>query len=485
MFFTESDNKLYINTPGALINPGDLDKETAGDFTWAAESMTKNPLIRWVLAKYVEADRPNNNGQMWSFADLVDSRHTIKYTPMNILHRPTDIVGAWIDNQMIYPLEASGEIEHPYIEVLGALWTPNFPEIAALVDSAFSSGNLFISMECVAESLTFRADGREETYDYLGPKHPSYGDIQNIAGVTKQLNKPHFLGGALIFPPVKPGWNGANVTDLARSIIGDEKVDEITEGIKKSVSDLNDEEFDLVVSNFLTKRFTEIASAVDAFDQESLIEDNNMPNNKSLENTFDLPQGGVTMENTELQAANAKIAELEAKLSELEAAQDAQKVEDRIAELQQSHETDLEAVKAELASVKAELDTATLKAEQSEAKYTELVDYLDAEEASRVAAEEAAARKDERVAKVKEIAKFSDEYITKRENEWAELSDEHFEVLLEDLKAVASADPVKPNGADATPPRETAMSGSEDNSNVGKMSVADMIRDGVDFRNLR
>lgn len=93
---------------------------------------SKNHAIKWVIAKYVEADNPNSNGQSWSLEDLRMAQPSINYAPMNMLHKSNHIVGAYVANEMIYPTvdddsESAEEAANPYIETVGAFWRYYFP----------------------------------------------------------------------------------------------------------------------------------------------------------------------------------------------------------------------------------------------------------------------------------------------------------------------------------------------------------------------
>jgi hypothetical protein len=70
-------------------------------------------------------------------------------------------------------------------------------------------------MECVAETLTItRPDGEQQDFPYMGPAAEPYGDWGGRENV-RRFNNPHFLGGALVVPPAKPGWKGAEINELA------------------------------------------------------------------------------------------------------------------------------------------------------------------------------------------------------------------------------------------------------------------------------
>lgn len=187
---------------------------------WAEAYVNDNPALRWVVAKYVEGGNPNRNNHFWSPGDLKASVASVENTPMNMLHKSHYIVGSFTGAKYMesdHDAALAQEI-NPYIEVVGPFWRYYFPNELATVEAAHNEGKLFVSMECIAETARWhRPDGESQDFPYRGPNHASYGDWQS-AGNTLQFIKPHFLGGALIVPPVKPGWDGAIVREIAQII---------------------------------------------------------------------------------------------------------------------------------------------------------------------------------------------------------------------------------------------------------------------------
>jgi hypothetical protein len=210
MFVYEGEKSIFLGARAYLI---ENDRDTA----WAERKIHFNPAYKWVLGKYVEADNANNNGQLWTLPDLRASQKTITYAPMNMLHHQHKVVGAFVDTEMMYPAgDAAAAGVNPYIEALGVFWKYYFPEELGLVEAAHAMGQLFFSMECVSESVTCHGEtGCGQTFAYAGPKSSSYCDHINGDTAAKRLDKPHFLAGALLIPPVKPGWSGAEIRDLS------------------------------------------------------------------------------------------------------------------------------------------------------------------------------------------------------------------------------------------------------------------------------
>lgn len=210
----ENQDSFFFATPASLL---DLERDVAS--SWASKHIVPNKAIKWILGKYVEADNANSNGQYWSLKDLQMKRPTITYSPMNIGHRPENIVGTFVASDLIYPLGEDGAAlqTNPYIEALGAYWKYYFPEQLVKIEEAYSTGSLFLSMECIGSSITC-VNGENacgETFPYHGPMHDSYCEHILNRESSRQINDPHFLAGAIIMPPELPGWKGAQIKELS------------------------------------------------------------------------------------------------------------------------------------------------------------------------------------------------------------------------------------------------------------------------------
>lgn len=207
----EGENSFIISAQAVLV---ETDREIASK--WAASHVKHNPALRWVLGKYVEADNANSNNQMWTLEGLRMAQPTVSHAPLNMLHRPKHIVGTFTNTEMLYPTEEVASGNHPYMEALAAMWKLYFPEEMAIVESAHNQGALFFSMECVSETITcFGEMGCQSEFAYAGPHSDTYCQHLNDVSSIRLLNNPHFLAGALVVPPTRPGWKGAEITDLS------------------------------------------------------------------------------------------------------------------------------------------------------------------------------------------------------------------------------------------------------------------------------
>jgi hypothetical protein len=211
MITLERPNAIYLGAQAFLV--GDDRCETA----WAEKHVKHQPDLKWVLGNFVEADRPNDNGHIFPIDDLKASYGTVVNKPLNMLHRRQHIVGHYVAAELMWPTDeqadAGGPNAHPYVEALAAFYRSVFPEEYKEVEVAHDLGMLYYSMETVPESVS--CPNCEATAAYDGRASRTYCDHMNAPGGQKRLNKPHFTAGALIIPPVRPGWKRADINELS------------------------------------------------------------------------------------------------------------------------------------------------------------------------------------------------------------------------------------------------------------------------------
>lgn len=211
----EGKHAIYLGASAVIVEE---DRELA----WAEKHVVRNPAYKWILGRYVEADRANRNGHIFPLDDLREAQPSIAHSPLNLLHRPHYIVGAFAATEMIYPtgegesaasaLAEPEDADNPFIEALAAFWRYYFNEDFQLIEKAHGAGKLFLSMEAVPEQLSCTAcDG---VFDYEGRDSPTYCAHMRAPRAPKRLVKPHFTGGALIIPPIRPGWARADVKEI-------------------------------------------------------------------------------------------------------------------------------------------------------------------------------------------------------------------------------------------------------------------------------
>jgi len=209
-FLLEGKSSFWLTTNAHLV-------EDTRDTAWAEKHIEYNPAFKWIVARYAEADNPNSNKQFWTLNDLQLGQPSIISSPLNLLHQPRRIVGNFTAAEMIYPMDTANDtIHNPYIETLAVFWKYYFPQELNVIERAHAEGGLTISMECLGESVICEGpEGCGNEFAYAGPKSPSYCDHINHDVSIKHINKPWFVGGGLLVPPVNPGWKQASVTDIS------------------------------------------------------------------------------------------------------------------------------------------------------------------------------------------------------------------------------------------------------------------------------
>lgn len=211
------------------------------------EIASKNQGFTYLRGRFVEADRPNGNGAMWTTDDLQLAEATVAGGPLNWLHDETKIIGTLLDGQMVRgDREAAGQGVGNHIASTAAVWRFLFPQETALIERAAAQNQLWYSMECVSKHVLCTGDqGCEQTFPYADVMRQAACSHLRERSSIRRFVDPVFLGGAIIVPPVKPGWANADV-EIVRQAAGlIEEHSDITE-------DLTKPEAEAMVSSILT-----------------------------------------------------------------------------------------------------------------------------------------------------------------------------------------------------------------------------------------
>lgn len=462
------ENSYFMGAQAFLL---DSDREMASD--WASKHVSNNPAIKWVLGRFAEADNPNNNKQAWALEDLRIHQPSIDHAPMNMVHQAKHIVGAYVATEMIYPTNesAAGEPANPYVEALGAFWRYYFPAEYDAVQKAHDEGSLYFSMECVAQSVTFEdvASGRKEEFPYRGPFDPSYGDWNNDRSATRWLNKPHFLAGALIVPPVKPGWSNATIKSLSQYM--DQNADvaqQVYESVEAQSPHLSSDVIEAITIGLMQGDIKEEWAGM----VSDSIPSSGLPKNSSEPSTdvsaSATPQGGdmdKTYTEDDLAVAIAKALEpVQAELETFKTQADAEAQAAKIAEIEEAHA-------AEVAALQQKLDESVIAATAATEAHDAVVAWLESAAAEIAEAAVRAERTDERVSKVKEVANFSDEFVAENTERWVAMSDEEFDATVGGYAAAIAA-AVKPSEKkEPEVDLSTAMAGERDTAGANDKSA--------------
>ena len=196
-FLTEVNGKVVVTAPVSSL------RETAG----------ANPLFLHVNGRFVGAEKANRNGALWTTADLEIGRPTVKHGPLNWLHEERHIIGTLVEDEMFAGQREAAQIAEPYIGVESVIWKWLYPQEAATVEMAAEQGKAWYSMECISERVHCTDPSCQGDYGYFEVLRASEGvcDHVKLKQVARRFENPTFLGGAIIVPPVRPGWADANI----------------------------------------------------------------------------------------------------------------------------------------------------------------------------------------------------------------------------------------------------------------------------------
>jgi len=212
-FIIESDSGLYLTAPASL-----LDNERQAAWEKAA---TANPNFVYLAGRFVEADAPNRNNAFWSTPDLELAQATVTNGPLNWLHDEKHIIGTLTDSRMVYREAADAVGNH--IQAMSAIWKFIYPRETEVIEKASANNTLWYSMECVSETVTCidgpGKPGCGDTFPYktvLREPAKVCSHIREKSSI-RRFNQPTFLGGAVIIPPVRPGWGKADATVMRQA----------------------------------------------------------------------------------------------------------------------------------------------------------------------------------------------------------------------------------------------------------------------------
>lgn len=223
---TERNGRIFLTQEAQVVRSAE---EVSEDYAaavddWAVEKA--NPFVKWISGSYVESDNPNSNKQFWTSSDLEFGEYSIKYAPLNMLHKVTRPIGFYLATRRSFYEEtqtAAKAKTGPFkIEALSGMWSHLFPFESALVDQAHEKKKLFYSMECRSKDIICAGDsGCGKTFPYAdAAKHCTH--LKERSSV-RHLVQPTFRGGALIIPPVQPGWTGATAS-IEADAVADEAI---------------------------------------------------------------------------------------------------------------------------------------------------------------------------------------------------------------------------------------------------------------------
>lgn len=183
------------------------------------EIASKNVGFTYLRGRFVEADTPNDNGALWTTEDLQLGEGSVAGGPLNWLHQDHKIIGTLLDGELVSGREAAAQGVGNHIVSHAAVWRFLFPQEADTIERAAANGGAFYSMECLSRQVacvdTPGRPGCGEVFTYQDYDAKRACAHLNARSSVRRFIDPLFLGGAIIVPPVQPGWAKAEV-DVVR-----------------------------------------------------------------------------------------------------------------------------------------------------------------------------------------------------------------------------------------------------------------------------
>lgn len=178
-----------------------------------------NQGFTYLRGRFVEADTPNSNGALWHTEDLELGEATVAGGPLNWLHDENSIIGSLLAGELVSGREAAAQGIGNHIVSTAAVWRFLFPQQADTIEKAAADRQLYFSMECVSRQVAcVDSPGRPgcgEAFDYAEYDAGRTCSHLREKSSIRRFVDPLFLGGAVIVPPVRPGWAGASA-DVVR-----------------------------------------------------------------------------------------------------------------------------------------------------------------------------------------------------------------------------------------------------------------------------
>lgn len=208
-FLTEVNGRTLLTAP-------------ANVFTSETEkALHANKHFLWMQGRFVGAEKANRNGAFWKTEDLELGELTVRHGPLNWLHEARHVIGTIASTQLITREQAADrDVEQPYIQAASAIWRWIYPDEAWVVEQASDAQKLWYSMECISEEVACVGDngcGAKASYgDYMQGKGGTCAHMVEKSA-TRHFANPTFLGGAVIVPPVRPGWAEADATVMRQA----------------------------------------------------------------------------------------------------------------------------------------------------------------------------------------------------------------------------------------------------------------------------
>lgn len=207
VMITEGRDRLTLTAPVTEL----LQSEQAAGL---GKEMAQRLYVK-LRGRFVEAEKANGNGAYWSALDLEVGLPTVAFGPLNWLHDERKVVGVLSSATLVQREMAAQSGLGPHINAEATMWRWLYPQETRVVERAAEDKKLWYSMECVSpvvECAGTHGCGAQMPYlDALRREGAACSHVVNREAVRRFVD-PIFQGGAIIVPPVTPGWASADLT---------------------------------------------------------------------------------------------------------------------------------------------------------------------------------------------------------------------------------------------------------------------------------
>lgn len=223
MVLERGSSAYVVGAASVVRSRTDVSSDLAATLSSDFAIEKSNPMITWVAGDFVESDRPNSNKQYWTAGDLEMAEYSIRHAPLNMVHKFRTPIGFFADTKIVRTERdaetAAEDSPSPLkIQALSGLWSHIFPFETVQVEAASDAGLLFYSMECRGTHLTCAGpNGCGKTFEYA--KVDTHCEHLMERSSVRHIINPTFRGGALIVPPVRPGWQEAKASVVSDAVM--------------------------------------------------------------------------------------------------------------------------------------------------------------------------------------------------------------------------------------------------------------------------
>jgi hypothetical protein len=120
----ERGEHIYLVAPVAPFDPAPNELEELA-FAEDLKKLAPNENIGWLRGQYVEAERANENGAVWSSDELAIKSLTPMFMPVTVMHDPRSAVGLIADTKLL--TREQHNVPRSRIDTTLGIWRHRFP----------------------------------------------------------------------------------------------------------------------------------------------------------------------------------------------------------------------------------------------------------------------------------------------------------------------------------------------------------------------